>query len=442
MTFFRPPPRAVEQRDIYGGGATYNPMENPAVPLASVALDSVFSLGRTTGNSSGEVVSIDTAICLPTVLRCVSLLATVVAGCPLKVYKDPGKKVIKGTILDRGNGNSTYTQYELWELTMFHLCLWGNAFVLKVRNGGEQIVDLKPINPALVQPKIDPASGHKIFLIKHLNPDGSINTAAAPALFSDYEIMHIPGAGYDGLQGFSPIGLAQQSLGTAMAGDKLAGRFYSSGTQLGGIIKIKNPLASQTQADAIKARWMQKNSGLAHAGNVVVLDAESDWQPVTIPPDALQFLESRRWQTTEIARLFGIPPHLVGDVEKSTSWGTGIEEQNTGFIAFTVSGYTNRIEQRTEREVINTRGQFCEFDYARLLRGDMLERFQAYALGVQWGWITRADCRDYENLEPIDGLDQPLTPLNMAYNDVTGTVPPTQGLTPKSPPGVQKTPGV
>src|SRR5262249_45462575 len=244
-----------------------------------------------------------------------------------------------------------------------------------------------------------------------------------PLILTTFEVMHIPGFGYNGIIGLSPIQKAHRTIGTAIAADKLAARFYSKGTLLSGVIKVKAPLASQTQADKIRNRWVQKSGGVSHGAEVAVMDAETEFQPLTIPPDSLQFLESRRWQTTEIARLFGIPPHLVGDVEKSTSWGTGIEQQNVGFVAYTIASYTERIQQRVSREIVNTRGQYAEFDLTKLMRGDTAERFTAYANGIQWGWLTRNEARAAENLEPIEGLDIPLTPLNMAMHDVTGTQP-------------------
>lgn len=394
---------------------------------------------------SGESVTPDNSIILPTVWRCVALLSTVIAGCPLRTYKNPGKKEKFPILFDPGNTTTRFTQFELWELVVAHLCLWGNAYVRKIRNPlTDQVVDLAPIEPGRVKVKVSNKYihekfgiplGEKIFEIKQVNPEtGIVDPNAKPIVLTTWELMHIPGLGYDGVQGMSPIGLANRTIGTAMAGDRLAARFYAKGSMLSGVLNVKVPLTNQRQADSIRSKWIQKMGGVSHAAEVAVLDAETTFQPLTIPPDQLQFLQSRRWQTTEIARLFGIPPHLVGDVEKSTSWGTGIEQQNVGFVCYTVSGYTNRIEQRCTREVISTNKQFCEFDLDRLLRGDMAERFAAYAVGIQWGWLTRNEARIKENMQPIDGLDEPLTPLNMQTgnpNDILGPAgagaSPTQG---------------
>jgi HK97 family phage portal protein len=399
-----------ETRGNGSGSPTYNPFENPSLPLAAVGLDNVF--GRV-NNDAGQTVTVDTSLTVPTVYRCMRLLSTVIAGCPVKIYRGPEKEEVRNPLLDIYNPDMTYTQFELWELVVAHLCGFGNAFVYKKRDGFGRIIDLKPIYPGVVEVKLDREGGHKMFLIKRLKPDGTIDPNKLPLVYTDYEVMHIADFGMDGLVGLSPIQLAAQSIGTSLAADKLAAKFYSSGSQLGGIIKVKAPLRNQEQAEGIKARWMQKNAGVAHAGDVAILDAETDFQSVTIPPDQLQFLESRRWQANEIAgRVFGLPPHLVGDVEKSTSWGTGIEVQNTGLVTYTASSYTKRIQQRITREVVATRGQVAEFDLNDLMRGSTLERYQALVIGTGGPWITRNEARVSENKVPLSnpGYDELLPP--------------------------------
>jgi HK97 family phage portal protein len=436
MTFFR-----TEQRDFYGS-PTYNPFNNPAVPLASVGFDNVYGLLQRSSNSSGEPVTPDTALALPTVWRCIGLLATVIAGCPLMVYNRK-KEPITIPVLDQYNPSTTYTPYEFWELVVAHVCLWGNAFVKKIRNTSGAIIDMRPIVPAIVSVKRGTVDGQhtdgKYFAVEQWDADGNMTGVKT---YGNWDIMHIPGLGYDGLRGLSPLQVAAQTYGTSIAADKLAARFFQNGTQLSGIINVKAPLADQTQADEIKRRWRNVNSGLAHAGEVAVLDAETSFQPLTIPPDTLQFLESREWQASELARMYGIPPHLIGDESKSTSWGSGIEQQNIGFVAYTVAGWTSRFEQRTSREIVNTRGQYASFDLTELMKGSTTERFAAYAAAIQWGWMTRNEARLREDMQPLPGLDKPLQPLNMAPNDVTGTAP-TAGLTavdPSTPIGPDGTP--
>lgn len=404
--------RELERRDAFG---IHNPFENPTVPLTAVGLDNVY--GMLERSDSGESVTYETALTIPTFWRCVGLLSTIIAGCPLRAYKVKGKEEVFPDILSQANGDMRYTQFELWELVVTHILCWGNAYILKYREPGQPygrnvITDLRPIHPERVSPKVD-KEGNKIFEITRINSQGQIDNTLPKIILTTFEVMHIPGLGYDGLMGLSPVTQFIRTLGTGIAADKLAARFFSKGTQLSGIISVRAPLKDQNQADQIRNRWIARSGGVAHGAEVAVLDAETSFQPLTIPPDSLQFLESRRWETTEIARMFGIPPHLVGDVEKTTSWGTGIEQQNIAFASYTVAGYTNRIEQRVSREVVTKTTEFCEFDLNRLMRGSMNERFQAYALAIQSGWVSRNEVRALENMEPKAHLNEYLMPLNM-----------------------------
>lgn len=445
MALFR-----AEQRDV-SGSPTYNPFENPSVPLQSVAFDSVYGLMSRNGNSSGETVTVDKALALPTVWRCIGLLSTVIAGCPLMVYNKKRDSIVVPA-LDPQNTSTTYTPYELWELVVAHVGLWGNGFVQKVRNNAGAIIDLKPITPSLVGVTRGPVDAQhtdgKYFKVEQW-VNGKL---VGYKTYGNWDIMHIPGMGYNGLTGLSPLAIAANTYGTAMAADKLAARFFSNGTQLSGIIKVKAPLSDQSQADELKRRWRMVNAGSGHGGDVAVMDAETDWQPLTIPPDQLQFLESREWEVSELARMYGIPPHLIGDESKSTSWGTGIEQQNIGFVAYTIAGWTSRFEQRVTREIVNTRGQYASFDLDELMKGSTSERFSAYASAIQWGWITRNEVRAKEDMSPLPGLDKPLQPLNMAPNDVTAGQPmagmtapnsdaPEPTTTPIAPDGTPQVPG-
>lgn len=396
-------------------------------------MDSAFGLFAQT--DAGESVTVENSLCLPIVWRCINLLATVVAQCPLNSYQESDGSLRRIPVLSKYNSWAdasgvtqypAYTPYELWNLVTTHLASYGNAYVRKIRNGGDMIVDLRPIHPSLVTPDIEKETGEKVFRVKRV-----INGQIQPLneqILTTFEIMHIPGFGYDGLVGLSPIEMNMQTIGAAKAGDRLAAKFLGTGSQLSGIVKVKVPLTSQEQAEGIRARWMARHGGSAHAGSVAVMDAETDFQPITIPPDQLQFLESRRWETTEIARMFGIPPHLVGDVEKSTSWGSGIEQQTIGFQSFTIGDYTSRIEQRVTREIVATRGVYAEFDLDRLMRGDTMSRYTAYHQALSAGWITANEIRAKENMQPITGaeldLDKPFPPAGLTQlNSPDGSQP-------------------
>jgi HK97 family phage portal protein len=211
-----------------------SPFNNPAIPLSAIGSDNtLFSLLGDV--DSGEPVTINTALALPIVFRCVGLLSTVVASCPLLVTSSANHPVMVPA-LDAGNPATMYTSFELWELVTVHLGLWGNAYVLKVREPGTgRIIDLRPISPGRVQVKLDD-EGNKIFEIDRLSANGQ--DTGQKITLTTYEVMHIPGMGFDGLAGLSPIMQAKQTFGTARAGDRLAARFFKSGSHLSGYLQV------------------------------------------------------------------------------------------------------------------------------------------------------------------------------------------------------------
>lgn len=389
-------------RTLFGRGEHRgNPFENPATPLTDAGLLNFFGGTPTAANVP---VSEESSLQFAAVYRCVQFLSGLVAGLPLKCYRYKDKSEVTVPALQSAWLGTT--PFEMWETVMVHLLLWGNAYVHKVRNGSGTIVELRPIHPSRVFPKIvgpdaDSPDVNKVFEV--MNKNG----VAQP--YTTRDIMHIPGMSYDGIRGLGPVGLMRQTIAIGQAADKLAARLFGNGNLTSGVLQTDRIL-SQEQADMVKARWREKMAGLDHSHDIAILDAGTTFHPIALPPEDAQFLQSRRWQTVEVARWFGIPPHLVGDVEKSTSWGTGIEQQNIAFVSYTVRSWLTRIEQRITREVVEPSTQYAEFLVDGLLRGDTAARYAAYAVGIEWGWMTRNEARVKENLPPIDGLDEPLTP--------------------------------
>jgi HK97 family phage portal protein len=418
-----------QKRSFYGD-PTYNPFERPSMPLASLALDGVLGSGQ--NNDAGESINPIKGLGVPTAYRCIAILSTVIASCTVEEISRSDGDATRWDFLDN---LISYTAFELNEILVAHIGGWGNFYARKIEQAGK-IVDLLPIFPGHVD--VLRIKGVKTFRVKRSNDDGTLSTDPSRPnmiLFDDYPdgpdcpIFHVPGLGFDGLKGLSPIMVAAQTFGTAIAADRLAARFYSSGQQLGGIIKVKTPLADQDQADAIKHQWHSSHGGVAGAGSVAVLDSETDFQPITIAPEALQFLESRKWQAAEVAKMFGLPPFLVSP---DVSWGAGIEEQWQGFVAVTLRSYTDRIEQRFTRYFAK-RGKLLEFDLDGLMRGSTMQRFQAYGQAIGWGWMTRAEVRVKERLKtlaPKFGLDEPLTPQTMNGALADGPMAPPGGNKP------------
>lgn len=407
-----------QKRDFYGDPA-YNPFERPSMPLASLALDGI--LGGGNSNDSGESVDQLKGLGIPTAYRCIAILSTVVASCVLEEITTATGDANRWDVLE---SLISFTAFEIKEIIVAHIAGWGNFTGRKVMQNGT-LVDLTPIFPGNVE--ILRVKGVKTFRIRKSqqgntpdepNTDPTLPGAVNGASYQDYPdgpdcpIFHIPGFGFDGLKGVSPIMIAAQTFGTTIAADRLAARFYSKGQQLGGILKVKVPLADQSQADHMKYQWQASHGGVGNAGGVAILDSETDFQAITIAPEALQFLESRQWQSAEVAKMFGLPPFLVSE---TTTWGTGIEQQWQGFVAVTLRSYTDRTEQRFTRE-FSKRGKYLEFELDGLMRGSMMERYQAYGQAIGWGWMTRGEVRVKERMKalpPKFALDEPLTPTTM-----------------------------
>jgi phage portal protein BeeE len=252
------------QKRAFYGDPTYNPFENPSMPLSSVALDGI--LGGGGYNDSGERVDPVSGMAIPTAYRCIAILSTVVASCTLEeITKNTGDAVTWEVL----ENLISYTPFEIKEIITAHIAGWGNFFGFKVLQGST-LVDVKPIFPGNVS--VLRIKGVKTFRVRN-DPNSTPNPGTPNGTSStdypdgpDCPIFHIPGFGFDGLQGVSPIIMASQTFGTAVAADRLAARFFSSGQQLGGILKVKVPLASQGQADAMKHQWAVSHGGVGNAG--------------------------------------------------------------------------------------------------------------------------------------------------------------------------------
>lgn len=388
-------------RTLFASETRANPFENPSTPLTDAGLLDFFG---GTPTDAKVAVSEESSLQFAAVFRCVQFLSALVAGLPLKCYRYVDKTEV--TVRALQSAWLGTTPFEFWETVMVHLLLWGNAYVHKVRSASGAIVELRIIHPSRVRPQLlgpdaDDPSVNKVFVVT--------DKMGQQKPYTTLEIMHIPGLSYDGILGIGPVGLMRQTIAIGQAADNLAARLFGNGALLSGVLETDRIL-TQDQADMVKSRWREKLAGLTHGHDIAVLDAGTTFKPIAMPPEDAQFLQTRRWQTVEVARWFGIPPWLVGDVEKSTSWGTGIEQQNIAFVSYTLKGWLTRIEQRVTREIVEPSTQYSEFLVDGLLRGDTAARYAAYAVGIQWGWLTRNEARVKENLTPIDGLDEPLTP--------------------------------
>jgi HK97 family phage portal protein len=378
-----------------------NSVESPAVPLTSETLLEVIGPGKT---SSGVGVNERSSLTVSSVFRAVNLIAGTAAGLPLQAYKKDGDNRVRvgddsqaARLLE--DPHPDMTPFEFWETAYGHVLLWGNAYLRKVRNGLGQIVELWLLHPGRVRAG-RASDGAKVYEV-----DGG------EYVWTDDEVLHIPGFGYDGVCGVSPVRLARQGLGLALAAEEFGARFFGSGSLMSGILQTEQRL-DKTQADQLKAQWKAKVSGLGNAHDVAVLDSGAKFQQMSVPPGDAQFLESRQFQVTEVARWYGIPPHMLMQTEKSTSWGTGIEQQAIGFLTYGFRSWLTRFEQRITK-MLKPGSVYARYTVEGLLAGDSAA--QAAWITAMWniGALSTNEARALKEQPPVKGGDVRYRPLNM-----------------------------
>lgn len=376
-------------------------VENPAVPLTSTSLLDWIGGAKT---SAGVAVSESSSLGLPAVFRAVNVIAGTSASLPLHPYRTVGNAKIRVTsgrpaqLLD--SPHPDMTPFELWEVAYTHLALWGNAYLRIVGSVDMPVKHLWPIHPGRVRVGRESETGRKIYAV-----DGG------KEVHSDDTILHIPGFGYDGICGVSPIRAARQGLGLALAAEEYGAKLFGSGSLASGILQTEQRL-TQPQADALATRWRAKRTGLGSAHDTIILDRGAKFQQLTIPPEDAQFLQTRRFQVSEVARMFGVPPHMLMDTEKSTSWGTGIEQQAIGFVVYTLRPWLTRVEQRMT-QLLRPQAVYARYSVEGLLRGDSKARAEFYDVMTRIGAFSINEVRELEERAPIDGGDAHYRQLNL-----------------------------
>lgn len=375
--------------------------ENPEHPLTSQTLLDFLGIEK---SYSGKQVTEVTALGMAAVWRAVHVSSSVPSTLPLQAFKEAGNQRVRATghaatLLD--DPHPDMTPYELWRLVRVHRLLWGNAYVRKLRDQLGRVVELWPIHPGRVRVGRASETGLKVYAI-----DGG------KEVLGDRELLHLPGMGYDGICGVSPIRAARQSIGLGMAAEEFGARLFGSGSLATGVLQTEQRLTSR-QADQLADRWKAKRTGLGSAHSTVVLDKGAKFHQLTIPPQDAQFLESRRFQIVEVCRWFGIPPFLMFETEKSTSWGTGLEQQALGWVKFDLSGDLTSIEQRVTKHVLSPGPVYARHNVEALLRGDSAARAAFYKALWEMGALSTNEIRAYEEKGPVEGGDTRYRPLNM-----------------------------
>lgn len=353
------------------------------------------------GSAAGKPVNPRTAVQMTAVYACVRVIAETVASLPLNVYQytDRGSEKAVGHPLYRilhDEPNHEMTSFILRETMLSHLLLWGNAYCQILRNGRGQVLGLYPLLPEKMAVDRD-AGGNLTY--DYTTRDGGV------VRLRPEDVLHIPGLGFDGIMGYSPIALEKNAIGLGMAAEEYGSRFFSNGATPSGVLTHPNTVKNPT---ALRESWNAAYGGAGNSGKVAILEEGMKFEKVSVPNNEAQFLESRKFQVAEICRIYRVPPHLVGDLEHATF--SNIEHQSISFAMYTIRPWLVRIEQAMNRALFTekekSRGPdsgcyYVRFNIDGLMRGSYKERMEGYAIGRQNGWLSADDIRELENMNPL-----------------------------------------
>lgn len=375
-------------------------------------------------STSGKMVTQRSAMQVTAVYSCVRILSEAIASLPLHLYKYSGNgRTEKATdnslyFILHDEPNEEMTSFVFRETLMTHLLLWGNAYAQIIRNGRGEIVALYPLMPDRM--RVDRDENGNIYYEYTVMTGDAKTMKGTTVRLTPYEVLHIPGLGFDGLIGYSPIAMAKNAIGLSMAAEEFGSKFYENGATPSGVLEypttIKDP-------EKVRESWNKGFSG-GNAHKVAVLEEGMKYTPISINPADAQFLETRKFQIDEIARIFRIPPHMVGDLEKSSF--SNIEQQSLEFVKYTLDPWVSRWEQAMKRALLSPADKkqyFMKFNVDGLLRGDYQSRMNGYATARQNGWMSANDIRELENMDKIPaekGGDLYLVNGNMLPLDMSG----------------------
>ena len=367
---------------------------------------------RTTGSSyafyfgsttSGKAVTERTAMQMTAVYSCVRILAEAVAGLPLHLYRykeDGGKEKALDHplyLLLHDEPNPEMSSFVFRETLMTHLLLWGNAYAQIIRNGKGEVIALYPLMPNKMS--VDRDTNGQLYYQYTRSTEEAPTMKGVTVNLHPSDVLHIPGLGFDGLVGYSPIAMAKNAIGMAIACEEYGAKFFANGAAPGGVLEhpgtIKDP-------QRVRESWQSTFGGSGNANKIAVLEEGMKYTPIGISPEQAQFLETRKFQINEIARIFRVPPHMVGDLEKSSF--SNIEQQSLEFVKYTLEPWLVRWEQSIQRTLLSPEEKkryFAKFNVEGLLRGDYASRMSGYATARQNGWMSANDIRELENMDRI-----------------------------------------
>lgn len=365
---------------------------NKKMPTDAVSSAPVFYTGT---SIAGKSVTARTAIQVSTVYACVRVIAETIASLPLHVYENTGEGSKKATdhplyYLLHDEPNGEMTSFVWRESMLSHLLLWGNSYCQIIRSGRSKILGLYPLLPDHME--VDRGSSGKLIYV-YTTTEGKRVTLPAE------DVLHIPGLGFDGIMGYSPIALEKNAIGLGIAAEEYGSKFFSNGATPSGVLTHPNTVKDPKK---LRDSWNAAYGGSTNSGKVAILEEGMHFDRISMPNNEAQFLETRKFQVSEICRIYRVPPHLIGDLEHATF--SNIEHQSISFAVHTIRPWLVRIEQAINRALFTDKekGRFyVQFNIDGLMRGAYKERMEGYAIARQNGWMSANDIRELENLNPI-----------------------------------------
>lgn len=341
----------------------------------------------------------------------IRLLAQSVASLPLLLYE---RLEPRGRRLRRDHPlfevlhdapNEEQSAFDFREMMQTQVLFWGNAYAQILYRQNGSVSELWPLNPDRVQRR---RVGGKLWYYITMPPE-----IGGPRTLRADEVFHLRGWS-DGVMGLALPELHRETIGLGIATEQFASRFFGDGITPAGVIEFPGALTSETSKEKLRESIQKVHGGLGKQHRVMLLEEGMKWQQVTMEPEKAQFLGLRKFQVSEASRIFGVPPHMLGDLERATF--SNIEHMGLEFLIYSLRFWLVRWEQRLRLSLIGKneyKRVYPEFLVDALLRGDTKSRYEAYAIARQWGWLSANDIREKENLNPIDGGDDYLVPLNM-----------------------------
>lgn len=365
-----------------------------------------FSIPFTFGRSiSNQTVNETTAMQVVAVACCVKILSESVASLPLHVYeytKNGKEKAVKHPLYNllHNAPNKDMTSFTYLETSMSHMATQGNIYSQILFNGNGNVAGLYPLQPSKVTPERND-NGELQYRYKRYDEENPNYKDKGEIIIPQREMLHIPGFGFNGIIGYSPIAMARNAIGLSLSCEKYGGKFFENGGRPSGVLTIPTLIKNDEQLKRIQEGWQSQFTG-EREGMTPVLEEGMKYEPISIPPEDAQFLETRKFQLAEIARIFRIPLHMLNDLDRATF--SNIEQQSLEFVIYTLMPYITRIEQAMNKALLKESERnkyFIKFNLSGLLRGDYASRVEGYSKMIQNGVMSINDVRELEDLNKI-----------------------------------------